>query len=120
MHILNFSLDRNGRTGELIEEAFHPPNIPESQRSSRVVRAKLQAALLKEIDQSRVVVGKKLVEVNPLPNGKVKIRFEDGPTDEVDLLVGADGIRSVSSIEPSAIRSNFNTIVRTVLRLSGA
>ena len=60
-----------------------------------MVRAKLQAALLKHVDQSRVHVGRKLVGIEQLDGGKLRISFEDGLTDEVDLLVGADGIRSV-------------------------
>lgn len=61
-----------------------------------MVRAKLQAALLKEVDQSRVKLNKKLTDIEKLPNGKITIRFHDGHKDEVDLLVAADGIRSVS------------------------
>ena len=68
-----------------------------------MVRGKFQAALLKEVDQSRVKVGKKLVSIAKLPNGKVFIEFEDGETDEVDLLVAADGIRSVSHPSPPTL-----------------
>lgn len=60
-----------------------------------MVRAKLQAALLKEVDQSRIKTSKKLVDITKLSTGRIAIRFEDGFSDEVDLLVGADGIRSV-------------------------
>lgn len=60
-----------------------------------MVRAKLQAALLKEVDQSRIKTSKRLVDITTLPQGKVRLSFEDGFTDEVDLLIGADGIRSV-------------------------
>ncbi|GAT24923.1 monoxygenase [Aspergillus luchuensis] len=38
---------------------------------------------------------RRLVEVSQLPSEAFFLRFEDGHTDEVDLLVGADGVRSV-------------------------
>jgi len=62
-----------------------------------MVRAKLQAALLRAVDTTRVHCSKKLVRIEQLngPGGKLEIMFEDGFADEVDLLVGADGIRSV-------------------------
>ena len=88
---------RNGRTGELLDQSLHPADTPKSQLSCRQRRAKLQAALLKEVDQSRIQLSKKLVDIEKLPSGRVVIRFEDGHTDEVDLLVAADGIRSVSN-----------------------
>lgn len=88
---------RNGRTGVWIRDMLHSPDTPPNQISCRLVRAKLQAALLKEIDQTRVQVSKRLVNVQKLPSGKIAITFEDGEEDEVDLLVAADGIRSVSN-----------------------
>lgn len=42
-------------------------------------------------------MSKKLTIIEKLQNGKIRIDFADGFTDEVDLLVGADGIRSVGS-----------------------
>ncbi|KAM0342025.1 hypothetical protein ACHAPU_009753 [Fusarium lateritium] len=42
----------------------------------------------------RIQPGMKLVSTERLPCGKLRLRFNDGFTDEVDLLIGADGIRS--------------------------
>lgn len=61
-----------------------------------MVRAKLQAALLQEVDRSRVKVGTKLTEISRLPDSqRIRLQFDNGSVDEVDLLIGADGIRSV-------------------------
>ena len=56
----------------------------------------MQNALLSEVDKKKVFVGKKLKSITRLPSAKLIIAFEDGFTDEVDLLIGADGIGSVA------------------------
>ncbi|KAI5866125.1 hypothetical protein GGS23DRAFT_370613 [Durotheca rogersii] len=88
---------RNGRTGQLIGQQRPRADTPLHRHPCRVYRAKLQQALLKEVDHSRIRVGRKLVRVSRLgdENEKLQLFFEDGFTDEVDILVGADGIRSV-------------------------
>ncbi|KAM5379674.1 hypothetical protein ACJZ2D_003868 [Fusarium nematophilum] len=109
---------RNGRTGELLDESHHPSDTPPSQLSCRLKRAKLQAALLKEVDQSRIRLSKKLVNIQKLPSGRVLVQFDDGHTDEVDLLIAADGIRSVvrSFTFPShKIKYNGQSAYRTII-----
>ncbi|KAH6888162.1 hypothetical protein B0T10DRAFT_538865 [Thelonectria olida] len=109
---------RNGRNGALIEQSYHPQNVNPKHISCRLRRALLQGALLKEVDQSRIQLNKKLITLEKLPSGKVEIRFEDGSTDQVDLIVGADGIRSFvrSFAFPShKIKYNGQSAYRTII-----
>lgn len=48
------------------------------------------------MDKSRIHVKKKLVKVDHLQDNRIRIAFDDGESDIVDLLIAADGIRSVS------------------------
>lgn len=53
--------------------------------------------MLEEVDQTKIHTSRKLVHVER-GQARVHIIFDDGFEDQVDLLVGADGIRSVSYI----------------------
>ncbi|KAK7409393.1 hypothetical protein QQX98_008455 [Neonectria punicea] len=109
---------RNGRTGEIVEQNYYPPHVNPKHVSCRLRRALLQAALLKEVDESRIRLSQKLVKVQKLASGKVEIEFEDGHRDEVDLLVAADGIRSFvrSFTFPShKIKYNGQSAYRTII-----
>ncbi|CAG9990486.1 unnamed protein product [Clonostachys byssicola] len=86
---------RNGLSGVLEAKAAPKEGVPPHQESCRAHRSVLQQALLKEVDQSRIRVGQKLEKVEKLSSGKLRITFAGVFSDEVDLLVGADGIRSV-------------------------
>lgn len=79
----------------MIHRAYNRDIVPQDQRTCRLLRAKLQAGLLRKVDPDRVHVKKRLSKVEHLPNNRIRISFEDGHTDTVDLLIAADGIRSV-------------------------
>ncbi|EEU35745.1 uncharacterized protein NECHADRAFT_44307 [Fusarium vanettenii 77-13-4] len=85
---------RDGRSGVVVKQTHPPAHVAPHQAPCRVHRGKLQKALLKEVDQDRIRTGAKLVNVERLPSKKLRLIFSDGSTSEVDLLIGADGIRS--------------------------
>lgn len=80
----------------MIKKTYSEPPVALHEASCRVHRWRLQQALVKEVDQRRVCIGSKLVSALEIDGEKVRLLFEGGVTDEVDLVIGADGIRSVS------------------------
>jgi 2-polyprenyl-6-methoxyphenol hydroxylase-like FAD-dependent oxidoreductase len=62
--------------------------------SYAIHRGRLQQVLREEVDQKKIHLNKKLIELNQ-SNQKVTLTFEDGHAVEVDLVIGADGINSV-------------------------
>lgn len=87
----------NGRTGELLQSSGQH-DTPPRHKHARALRTVLQQALLKAVDKTNLRLSSRLVEIRELPNKTLSLRFEDEHTDEVDLLIGADGVRSVSFI----------------------
>lgn len=63
------------------------------------------------MDDSRIHLSKKLVGIEHRPNKRVRILFEDGVVDEVDLVVAADGIRSVRRPVSFGYRSQTNFVL---------
>ncbi|RSL39574.1 hypothetical protein CEP53_013956 [Fusarium sp. AF-6] len=114
---------RNGRTGQLVDQAFSPANIAPHQEPCRAQRSVLQQALLKQVPAGIINIGKKLTRIERLPSGKIELAFADGSRDQVDLLVGADGIRSVVrqfAFPSHGIAYTGATSYRTVIRKSDA
>ncbi|CAK7223972.1 hypothetical protein SBRCBS47491_005389 [Sporothrix bragantina] len=111
---------RNAVTGVLLAKRYHSDDTPPHQASCRMLRSKLQRALLSAVDESRIVTNKKLVKIEDVVNG-TQLTFEDGETTVFDLVIGADGIRSVARlfIAPDhKLTYNGQSAYRTILRKS--
>lgn len=61
----------------------------------RTQRTKLQSALLAHVPPGTIRLSKKLDKITDLGEKGVELRFADGTSETADLVVGADGIRSV-------------------------
>ncbi|PYH81796.1 FAD/NAD(P)-binding domain-containing protein [Aspergillus uvarum CBS 121591] len=93
---------RNGRTGEpVVPRATPAPLSPEEAKyeSIRARRTRLQAALLARVPANIIRFNKKLVSLTDLGGEDredgVRLQFQDATVATADLVVGADGIRSV-------------------------
>ncbi|KAM0540893.1 hypothetical protein ACHAPJ_013459 [Fusarium lateritium] len=101
------------------DDFFRPADGHDNQY--RVHRGKLQKALFAQVDKSRVRTGMKFVSIEQLSCGKLHLKFDNGFTDLVDLLVGADGIRSVVksfSFPEHAVNYTGMTAYRAVVKVS--
>lgn len=88
---------RNGYTGEVFLPApQRDPTVPEPERPrTRVRRTRLQSALLARVPPGVIRYNKKLLSLQDLEGKGVHLAFLDGTEAVVDLVVGADGFRSV-------------------------
>jgi salicylate hydroxylase len=64
----------------------------------RVRRTRLQSALKAKVPEGTIKLNKRLLSLENLSEGGVKLIFEDGEETVADLVVGGDGIRSVCSL----------------------
>lgn len=93
---------RNGRTGAELHRNQRPgdPEWPrgkwKARPTIRTQRTKLQSALLAHVPPDVIKLSKKLDKIVDLGNKGVQLTFTDGTSEMADLVVGADGIRSVS------------------------
>src|SRR6187200_520617 len=87
---------RDGRTGRLIGK--HDAGPAYRQRFGApyvgIHRAELQATLSAAVGMNRIHLRKRLVDIDD-SGAHAALRFDDGSTIEADLVVGADGARSV-------------------------
>ncbi len=89
---------RNGYTGEVLLLQPHPENGDLDPRGSiRARRTRLQSGLLEKVPDGVIKYGKKLISAQDAGPEGVRLSFEDGTEALADLVIGADGIRSVCS-----------------------
>ncbi|KAL4945881.1 hypothetical protein BDV06DRAFT_229739 [Aspergillus oleicola] len=90
---------RNGRTGELIT-SIGQGDTPPNHLHARCLRSVLQKALLSNV-RVPIRLNSRLVRISSRrtptssDSDPLTLCFQDGHTTEVDLLIGADGVRSV-------------------------
>ncbi|KAJ5976034.1 hypothetical protein N7481_009741 [Penicillium waksmanii] len=85
---------RHWKTDQVISVDTHT-NVPNPRHhTTRFHRGHLHAALLEHVPRESIHLGKKLNLAEADKNG-VTLHFEDGSSAQGDVLIGADGIRSV-------------------------
>nr|WP_154921806.1 FAD-dependent urate hydroxylase HpxO [Microbacterium testaceum] len=97
----------DGHTGEeLCRFSLAPVTEQTGQRPYPVARADLQQLMMDAVGAADIRLGRQLVDI--ADDGEtVTATFADGTTDTADLLIGADGARSIVRdyvTEPSGIR----------------
>ncbi|MCM3615318.1 FAD-dependent urate hydroxylase HpxO [Microbacterium enclense] len=97
----------DGHTGEeLCRFSLSPVTEQTGQRPYPVARADLQQLMMDAVGAANIRLGRQLVDI--ADDGEtVTATFADGTTDTADLLIGADGARSIVRdyvTEPSGIR----------------
>ena len=87
---------RDGRSGRLIGKHQMVPDYRQRFGAPFVGihRADLQAVLSSAVGLDRIALRKRLVDIHNTGT-RAGLRFDDGSTAEADLVVGADGARSV-------------------------
>ncbi|KAK0646729.1 hypothetical protein B0T16DRAFT_330101 [Cercophora newfieldiana] len=90
----NPTVQRNAYTGEIVDPGVaHDPN--DRYEARRVRRLVLQEALYARVPPGLIEFNKKLIGLEDLGKNGVRVVFEDGSETIADIVVGADGIRSV-------------------------
>lgn len=97
----------DGHTGdELCRFSLAPVTTQTGQRPYPVARADLQQLMMDTVGPANIHLGRQLVGVSD-DGETVTATFADGTTDTADLLIGADGARSLVRdyvTEPTGIR----------------
>ncbi|KAJ5698125.1 FAD-binding monooxygenase [Penicillium macrosclerotiorum] len=87
---------RNAYTGKILNVMQHPENSAADHRGSiRARRTRLQSALLARVHPGMIKFNKKLLALENIEEGGVRLRFQDQTETVADIIVGADGIHSV-------------------------
>lgn len=99
--IVSILVCRNGRSGEELHRMERPVDREwpggnwKSRPTIRTQRTKLQSALLAHVPPGVIRLSKKLDKITDLGDKGIELQFADGTSETADLVVGADGIRSV-------------------------
>ncbi|KAF3013227.1 hypothetical protein E8E14_006538 [Neopestalotiopsis sp. 37M] len=110
-------LNLNGRSGEELSRREKPRDAT-GRPPVRTQRTALQSALLAHIKPGVLQLSKKLNKIIDKGSEGVELHFKDGTTATADLVVGADGIRSVvrdAAWPDYEIKFTGTTIWRTLL-----
>lgn len=90
---------RHWKTNEIIGEDFYEDVREELHYTARFHRGHLQKALLAHVPGECIRLRKRLVRAVVEEREGVRMEFGDGSFATADVLIGADGIRSVSLAE---------------------
>ncbi|KAJ4290933.1 hypothetical protein N0V90_010129 [Kalmusia sp. IMI 367209] len=110
-------LNLNGRSGEEVHRR-EKVSKGSARPSIRTQRTKLQSALLSRIQPGIIKLSKRLIHIEDKGASGIHLTFKDGTTTTADLVVGADGIRSVvrdTAFPSYDIKFTGTTIWRTLL-----
>jgi len=88
---------KHWKTNEVLGQDHHENVKDHAHHTARYLRAHLQTALLDNIPKDIIHLGKRFESVRIHVDG-VEVRFEDGTVVNGDILLGADGLRSVSAV----------------------
>lgn len=92
----HIDISRNGYNGKILLRQPYPESANSDTRGAiRARRTRLQSGLLAKVPEGVILYGKKLISAEDTGKAGVRLKFEDGSSTTADLLVGADGIRSV-------------------------
>ncbi|OIW32853.1 FAD/NAD(P)-binding domain-containing protein [Coniochaeta ligniaria NRRL 30616] len=88
-------LNMNAKTGEEVHRMERAGLETGKRPNIRTQRTKLQSALLSHVKPGTIHLSKKLLSLSDKGHDGVELHFQDGTVAVADLVVGADGIRSV-------------------------
>lgn len=87
---------RDGKTGEtMCRFSLEPVTAASGQRPYPVARAELQALLMSAFGEDDIRLGKRMTGIRQ-EGESVHVSFDDGETVVADLLIGADGAKSLT------------------------
>jgi salicylate hydroxylase len=102
---------KHWKTNEILGEDHHQAVTEHLHRTARYYRPHLQEALLEHVPRDIIHLGKKFKSAET-SDESVQIAFEDGEQVHADILLGADGLRSVSGAYLFPLPGALNSLAR--------